>query len=71
MTDEPEAPEPSILRVHQRIDELERRQQAADAERDKAMLKAVIKWLTIALAITSGFSVYCIRLIQNAAIRWS
>ena len=71
MTAEPDPPEPSILRVHQRIDELERRQQAADAERDKALLKAVIKWLTIALAITSGFSVYCIRLIQNAAIRWS
>jgi hypothetical protein len=70
VTDEPDPSEPSILRVHQRIDELERRQQAADAERDKAMLKAVIKWLTIALAITSGFSVYCIRLIQNAAIRW-
>jgi hypothetical protein len=71
VTDEPDLSEPSIQRVHQRIDELERRQQVADAERDKAMLKAVIKWLTIALAITSGFSVYCIRLIQNAAIRWS
>ena len=61
----------SLSRVHRRIDELALKMQEAEADRDKATLKAIIKYLLIALTVTSGFSLYCIRLIQNAAIKWS